>query len=138
MNTELFLLLGTLLFISGVLLLLGGVLTWLRAHRKYSTWKSVSGVVTKVVSYSISPSDFHFYPVIEFQTQTGKIVSFESELGFYPAKHKPGQQVSVWYDEANPDIAILNLAAAKWTMPLTQGFFGVLVIILGGIILALI
>lgn len=138
MNNEQFLILGNLLFISGVLLLFGGVLIWVRAHRKYSTWKSVSGMVTKVVSHSISSSDFHYYPVVKFQTKTGKIVSFESELGFYPAKHKQGQQVSVWYDEANPDNAMLNLEAAKWTTPLVLEAFGAIAIIIGGIILALI
>ncbi|NCC31233.1 MAG: DUF3592 domain-containing protein [Chloroflexia bacterium] len=138
MNTEQFLMLGNLLFISGLLLLFGGVLTWLRAHRMYSTWKSVNGMVTKVVSHSISSSDFHYYPVIEFQTKTGKSVIFESELGFYPAKHKQGQQVLVWYDEVNPDNAMLDLVAAKWTVPLALGAFGVIAIIIGAIILAVI
>ncbi len=138
MNTGLFLILGNLLFISGIFLLLGGVLTWFRAYQKYSTWKSVSGIVTQVVSHSISPSDFHFYPVIEFRTKTGKIVCFESELGFYPAKHKPDQKVSVWYDEINPDNAMLDLVAAKWTVPLVLGIFGVIAIIIGGIILSVI
>jgi len=76
MNTAHFFILGNLHFMIGVILLLGGVFTWLRAHRKYSTWKSVSGMITKVVSHSISPANFHYYPVIEFQTQTGKIVSY--------------------------------------------------------------
>ena len=138
MNTGLFLILGYLLFVSGVLLLLGGVFAWFRAYRKYSTWKTASGIVTKVVSHSISPSDFHLYPVIEFQTQTGKIISFESGLGFYPAKHRQGQTVSVWYEERNPNNAILDLVAAKWTVPLALGIFGAFAIIIGGIILSLI
>jgi uncharacterized integral membrane protein len=46
--------------------------------------------------------------------------------------------VSVWYDESNSDNAMLDLMAAKWTKPLTQGIFGVIAIILGGIILVLI
>jgi hypothetical protein len=138
MNNEQFLILGKLLFISGVLLLFGGSLIWLRAHRKYSTWKSVSGMVTKVVSHTISSSNFHYYPVIEFQTKTGKIVRFESDLGFYPAKHKQGQQVSVWYDEGNPKNAMLNLKAAKWIVPSVLWAFGVIAIIIGGIILSLI
>ncbi len=138
MNNEQFLILGKLLFISGALLLIGGFLIWLRAHQKYSTWKSVSGLVTKVVSHSLNSSNFHYYPVVEFQTKTGKIVIFESELGFYPAKHKQGQQVSVWYDEINPNNAMLNLKAAKWTVPSVLGAFGVIAITIGGIILSLI
>ena len=46
--------------------------------------------------------------------------------------------MSVWYDEANPDNAMLNLEAAKWTTPLVMGAFGAIAIIIGGIILALI
>jgi len=138
MNTELFLILGNLLFISGVLLLLGAGITWLRANRKYATWGTVSGIVTGVVSHSICPSDFHFYPVIEFKTKTAKIVSFESELGFYPAKHQRGQKVSVWYDEDNPENATLDLFAAKWTVLLALAIFGVITLIIGGIILSII
>ncbi len=137
MTTEQFAILGSLLLVSGALLIVGGALAWLSAQRKYSTWKSVSGIVTRVVSHSLSPADFHFYPEIEFQTQAGKIVRFESELGFYPARHKPGQKVSVWYDEANPDKATLDLAAAKWTAPLGLGIFGVIALSIGGIILAI-
>jgi hypothetical protein len=138
MNTGLFLILGNLLIISGGLLLLGGMLVWLRAYRKYSTWKPASGMVTKVVSRTIGPSNFHFYPVIEFQTKTGKVISFESGLGFYPAKHRQGQTVSVWYEERNPSNAMLDLIAAKWTVPLALGIFGAFAIIIGGIILSLI
>ncbi len=138
MNNELFLILSKSLFISGVLLLFGGILIWFHAHRKYSTWKSVSGMVTKVVSHSFKSSNFHYYPVVEFQTKTGKNVIFESELGFYPAKHKQGQQVSVWYDEVNPDKAMLNLKTAKWTVPFVLEIFGVIAIIIGRIILSLI
>jgi hypothetical protein len=138
MTAEHFRILGTLLFISGSLLLLGGCLTWLRAHRKYSTWKSADGVVTHVVSRFISASNFHFYPVVEFRTETGKIVSFESELGFYPARHTQGQRVSVYYNEADPGHAMLDLMAAKWTLPFVQFIFGVIMFIIGGIILALV
>ena len=137
MNNGLFSILGYLLVISGVLLLLGGVFAWLRAQRKYSAWISVDGLVTSVVSHSIGAADFHFYPVVEFRTRTGKMISFESELGFYPARHKPGQTVSVWYEEADPERAMLDLAAAKWTAPLALGVFGAIAGIIGGIILAL-
>jgi hypothetical protein len=136
MNNGLFSILGTLLVISGVLLLLGGVFAWLRAQRKYSAWISVDGVVTSVVSHSIGAANFHFYPVVEFRTKAGKMISFESELGFYPAKHKPGQTVSVWYDPADPERAMLDLAAAKWTAPLALGIFGTIAGIIGGIILS--
>jgi hypothetical protein len=137
MNNGLFSILGNLLVISGMLLLLGGVFAWRRAQQKYSTWISVDGLVTSVVSHSIAPSDFHFYPVVEFRTKAGKMISFESELGFYPARHKPGQTVAVWYEEANPDGAMLDLAAAKWTVPLALGIFGAISSIIGGMILAL-
>lgn len=138
MNTGLFLILANLLIISVGLLLLGSELVWLRAHRKYSTWKPASGIVTKIVSLSISPSNFHFYPVVEFQTKTGKIISVEPGLGFYPAKHRQGQTVSVWYEERNPNNAILDLVADKWTVLLALGIFGAFAIIIGGIILSLI
>ncbi len=137
MNNGLFSILGYLLVVSGVLLLLGAVFAWLRAQRKYSAWISVDGLVTSVVSHSIGAADFHFYPVVEFRTRTGKMISFESELGFYPARHKPGQTVSVWYEEARPERAMLDLAAAKWTAPLALGVFGAIAGIIGGIILAL-
>ncbi|MFZ5879275.1 MAG: DUF3592 domain-containing protein [Chloroflexota bacterium] len=136
MNNGLFSILGYLLVISGVLLLLGGVLAWLRAQQKYSAWISVDGVVTSVVSHSIGAANFHYYPVVEFRTQAGKMVRFESELGFYPARHKPGQTVSVWYDPADPGRAMLDLAAAKWTAPLALGIFGAIATLIGGIILS--
>ncbi len=115
MNTGQFLILGYLLLASGALLLLGGVLAWFRAYQKYSAWKPARGIVTKVVSRSISPSDFHFYP----------------------AKHKQGQNVSVWYDARNPNNAVIDLAAAKWTAPLALGIFGAFAMIIGGMILSL-
>jgi hypothetical protein len=136
MNNGLFFILGNLLVISGVLLLLGGVFAWLRAQQKYSAWISVAGVVTQVVSHSIGAANFHFYPVVEFRTKAGKMISFESELGFYPARHKPGQTVSVWYDPAHSERAMLDLAAAKWTAPLALGIFGTIAGIIGGIILS--
>jgi hypothetical protein len=136
MNNGLFSMLGYLLVISGVLLLLGGVLAWRRAQRKYSAWINAGGLVTSVVSHSIGAANFHYYPVVEFRTQAGKMVRFESELGFYPARHKPGQTVSVWYDPADPERAMLDLAAAKWTAPLALGVFGAIAVIIGEIILS--
>ena len=121
MNDPMFSLIGNLLVFSGVLLLLGAALTLILTHQKYSTWKSASGKVIDVVSRSISPANFHYHPMIEFQTQAGKIIRFESELGFYPQKHKPEQTVTIWYDEQAPQNAMLNLSAAKWTTPLALG-----------------
>ena len=137
MNTLLFSILGNLLIFSGTLLLIGSTLTWLRAHRKYSTWEPAKGKVVEVVSHSISPSNFHYYPVIEFQTKIGETIRFESELGFYPAKHRQGQDVSIWYDGHNPKNVILDFNAAKWTVSLTLGIFGAIILIIGVIILSL-
>jgi len=137
MNNEHFLLIGTLLLTSGIILIIAGISFSLRNHRKYSTWESTSGTVTNVITHSISSSDFHYYPIIEFKTKDGKTIIFESDLGFYPAKHKQGQQVSILYDKVAPDNAVLNLKSAKWAAPFTIGAFGVLAVVIGGIILSI-
>ena len=121
----------------GVLLLLASGWSAWKSLNAYADWMTVEGKVISIRFQSLSPGNPHYYPVVEFQDKSGRMIQFESRLGFYPAKHRVGQLVPVLYPTQTPENAILDIAAAKWTPPFALLFFGAIFLILGIMVIAL-
>ncbi len=77
-----------------------------------------SGVVVGLEKRVFNPGSAGVYcPVVEFTTETGKTIRFESSFGTMPAPHKAGDAVKVFYDPEKPDAAEMDSGIAKWFAP---------------------
>lgn len=128
---------GSAGILIGVLLLLASGWSSWKSLNAYADWMTVEGKVISVRFQSLSPGNPYYYPVVEFQDTSGKTVQFESKLGFYPAKHQIGQNVSVLYPVQMPENAILDSISAKWTLPIALLFFGIIFFTLGLMVITL-
>ena len=70
-----------------------------------------------------------YCPTVEFTTESGESVRFESEYGTMPASHTVGETVKVFYDPRNPKAAEIESALATWLVPGLWMFFAFLTFI---------
>lgn len=71
-----------------------------------------------------------YYPVVRFTTAAGEQVEAESRLATNPPPGRPGQQVTVHYDPANPG-RFTTAATAR-----TVGCVAAAFVVLGGLVFA--
>lgn len=93
----------------------------------------------KVRSYSTtaSSSGFHtvYYPVIQYQTQYGKNVTFTAHSGSNPSPYKRGDQVTILYDLENPQKARIMSFTSLWLAPVSGFGIGSILFFIGTVIL---
>ncbi len=67
-----------------------------------------TGVVVEIVAERQQDGDTLFYPVVEFTTAEGQTVRFKSREGRWPSGYRVGERVSLLYDRALPQNAVLE------------------------------
>lgn len=138
------LLVGVLFVLIGVAVLIGGVVAAIKQARKAGRGLKATGSVVDLVHRVFNPGSAGVYcPVVEFITATGQRVRFESQFGTMPASHRPGQQIAVRYDAADPQKAEVDSATANWFVPgctiaMGLGFLvmGLVFLVIGILVLA--
>ena len=78
-------LIGLLFLLIGLAVLIGGVVTTVRQSRRSAGRAATTGKVVGLVKRVFTPGSAGLYcPVIEFITQSGETVRFESDFGTMP------------------------------------------------------
>jgi hypothetical protein len=124
-----FLLIGVAIF--GVVGLLSLYAAWrmvanTRAFQR--TAAHATGVVTALKEESRENEKLEvtraFYPVVAFQTQDGKRVTFTSDVAADQYASPVGETIKVLYDPANPQKARIESFESLGAGPITLGIFG--------------
>ena len=100
----------------GVLLMGASAAALLRARREAASRLSAWGVVSALQPRAGLRGSIHC-PVVQFQTETGELVTFQSSVGGQPPLHAIGQRVAVFYDRARPDGAEIEAPPVLWLVP---------------------
>ena len=105
------------------------VIGLLRQQERRLAGRIAQGTVTEIRTDRSMSDDNYDYPVVQFTTESGQPVQFESSIRETPLRFKVNEAVRVAYDPANPSAAEID---GVDTVPL------VLLLILLGIPLLLI
>jgi hypothetical protein len=106
----------------GVLMMVAGATVVLRARREAASRVSAWGVVSALQPRAGLRGSIHC-PVVQFQTETGELVTFQSAVGGQPPLHSIGQRVAVYYARDEPQSAELEAPAVLWLVP--AGMFAI-------------
>jgi hypothetical protein len=134
----LWLLIPFLLSMVGVVFLILGSRNFVRTRRFVSRASSVTGTVTDVkirksTSHSSEDPRIRQYPVVQVQTQDGRMVEFESETGISSFSRGPGEQVEVLYDPLRPEEARIKSFMMLWFAPLIFSVLGFFMFVFGAL-----
>jgi hypothetical protein len=131
-----------LLIFGSVFLLVGlGLLTG--AYFSYSSTKhflahavDAQGTVIELERRESTDSDGRsstmFYPVVEFQTDTGKKIIFHESSGSNPPAYAVGDSTPILYTPENPSEASINSFLSLWLGALIFSFLGSMFSLIGG------
>lgn len=92
----------------------------------------VEGVVVEMVRMRDSDDKgYVFSPIVRFETADGGTHQFQSGLRTYPPAYRTGEVVSVVYDPAVPDAAMIRSPLSLWLMPIILSFIGTILCAIG-------
>ena len=105
-----------------------------KSYRAAGTVVELKEVQRSSTSTSKS-SSISFYPVVRYETEGGKHVSFTSSSGSYPSPYKRGDRVTVLYDPKNPQKARIMSFRSMWLAPVLCFGIGGIMLLTGTVIL---
>lgn len=76
---------------------------------------SAPGTVIEV-NRSGSNGSSNYYPVVQFTTDQGKIIEFQSNVGSNPPSYQTGDDIAVLYPEDTPEKARINSFSGLWLL----------------------
>jgi len=117
----------------GVLMMGAGATVLLRARREAASRASAWGIVSALQPRAGLRGAIHC-PVVQFQTETGELVTFHSTMGGQPRLHAVGQRVAVYYPRDRPDAAELEVPAVLWLVPAGMFAIGLLFAAVGAML----
>ncbi len=134
---------GTIFVVVGILLLVGGFLSY-RNTRRFMAHSTVArGEVMNLVLQATSDSDVPssdagtYHPVIRFETENREAIEFMSNTGSNPPSHRKGDTVTVRYDPNDPYRARVDSFVSLWLLALIPGSLGLVFIAAGGIMVGI-
>lgn len=80
---------------------------------------------------AIENGDYMYFPVVRFETASGKLIQFTSTEGSSPPGYHLGEQVVVSYRPDNPQNARINSFLTNWFSSLVLTVLGSIVFWLG-------
>lgn len=139
MKNRLFLLVGGIFFIVGVVFLIGTIWSWLSTQRFLNTAETATGTVKELllVRSGGESGGYVYYPVVEYETRGGEKVEFQSTAGSSPASYTVGENVEVLYVSQKPQEAKIKGFMDVWFLVVIFGVFGVVFTLLGGVFLSI-
>jgi hypothetical protein len=72
-----------------------------------------------------------YFPIVKFQTSSGREVTFQSEMGSSSEAGRIGDTVEVRYRPDQPDVAEIEAFMSLWGLTLLFGLLGVVFLFLG-------
>jgi hypothetical protein len=98
--------------------LFGSVYAIVSQMQKRKNSIAASGVVVGLEKSILNAGSSGVYcPVVEFKTNTGETIRFESSFGTMPASNKEGDVVRVQYNPNNPKEAEIESGISKYFVP---------------------
>jgi hypothetical protein len=98
--------------------LLGCVISILRQTQRRKGSVQTTGIVVGLEKRIFNAESAGVYcPTVEFKTESGETVRFESSFGTMPASNKVGDVVKLFYDPNAPGSAEIDSSISKWLAP---------------------
>lgn len=111
-------------------MLVGGFFYYSNTQDFLSKAVVTEGTVTKLVG-----SKF-YNPVVEFKTQSGRLVKFTSSFGSNPPSYSEGEVVEVIYQETSPEQARIKDFFSLWGVSIIFGGIGFVFFLIGIVIIS--
>jgi hypothetical protein len=96
---------GLRIFLSFTLIaagcMLAGFVLWFGTKRYIERTKNARGVVLKIKTVPFESLET-FAPVVRFETEDGRALSFTNPVSNYPSEFEVGEHVDVLYDPEDP------------------------------------
>jgi cytochrome c oxidase assembly protein Cox11 len=115
----------------GIIAMIAGVLWYRSTKERLKTMINHIGIVVEMIRVERPRETANFYPVIEFETQTGKVFRFESRTGGSETSYKIGESVEILYDPQDSQGAMINSWTELWLPPIAVMMLGGSVLIVG-------
>jgi len=116
--------------VIGLVLLVGGGVSFQHTRRFLATAVSVPGVVTENVWQDLRPSNNavrgDFYPRIRFRTRDGQEISLITNTGSNPPSFRVNEPVAILYDPQQPYHASIQSFSELWFLPTLLGGMGII------------
>ena len=119
-----------LLALVGLAILIGSIVVFLKKRRETANSVMAVGVVTGHVREA-GRRGWLYYPVVQFETATRQVVSFQSSFGTSWHRQATGQRVDVLYRPEEPQKAEINSTLSLWFVPGCMFVMGLAFLLLG-------
>lgn len=117
--------------ILGLFLLLAGIISYANTRAFIDRSVITTGTVVDMSTEWDEDHDRVYYPIIEFETATGRRVSFKSNVGSGSPDEGMGEPVPVRYDPADPKNAGVNTFLGLWFGSIFLAIIGTVLSVLG-------
>jgi predicted outer membrane repeat protein len=125
---------GCLLSFLAIGFLIGAIVTYVKQRQKFAERASTTGVVLSLEMRSNTASQnggVIYCPLVEFKTNQGETIQFESEFGTLPASHQVGQTVKVSFNPLDPQKAEIDSTMNRTINSLVLAFMGLILLCIG-------
>ncbi len=120
----------------GALFLLGSAWSYSNSQEKLNTWMRTTGTIVELVHNSGGSDGSSTYcPRFTFVSDDGHQHSVTSTTGSNPPAFQVGQEVEVLYSPEKPAEAEINSFLELYFLCCALGFFGLVDVLLGGVLL---
>ncbi|GAB4207913.1 MAG: hypothetical protein Fur006_66240 [Coleofasciculaceae cyanobacterium] len=89
----------------GTIPLVGALIVYRNTNLYLAEAAKSEGTVVKVVR---PPNNDVYYPIVQFTSQNGQTIEFQSSVGSHPPSYSKGQKVEVLYQPTNPQDARIS------------------------------
>ena len=118
----------------GLVLLIIGVVVWVRTRRFVAESFRVGGTVVALAARRGHKGGTTYSPVVEFATREGAVRQFTDPVSSRPAGYSVGQRVEVLYHYRDHDRARLASRFRLYFVPALLSFMGLLFTGIGAVI----
>ena len=128
------LILGSAMLVVGVVILAIAVCVFIQRWLFLTRARTATGEVVENVDRGGGSGGSSYHPVIEFQTEAGKTVTFEDSVGTSWIRYQTGQRVSVLYEPDRPKEARIRSFLSLWLVCLICAVMGLMFASCGGLL----
>jgi hypothetical protein len=105
--TYFFQIIAVIIFLSGIIPTVGGLVWWRYVHNWAQSAERVDGTVIELVERNTEGGKT-YSPVVEFSDSLGQRHEYHSSTSSYPPRHAVGEKVPMLYDRDNPKSATIH------------------------------
>ncbi|MBZ0334217.1 DUF3592 domain-containing protein [Marinobacter sp. AL4B] len=117
--------------IVGAALLVGAIILYNNTTSFLERSETAQGTVVELIR-SRSSDSTSYYPVVRFTAAEGQPIEFRSNSGSNPPSYNRGEQVTVFYEPANPQDAMIDGFFSLWGGAVIAGILGSVFGLIGG------